>query len=311
MSRSVVGTTCLLYLYLENEPDQQKTRGTNRDCYTFSSYRISFGNSIKADSVHDCLGRPIKKRIEYFEIIWVTSGKGQIVVDMQTLEIEGSFVIFLSPGQVRTLSAFTELKGYYISLSQDFFTLTHSSNEIAYISSRYFSRFKMVTMRPHFDQISELTDVISKIQKELSGLQRMRSEILRALVKVFIIYVTRSTDLNDQEVINGRDAEMVTRFMALVKNRFKTMKKVADYASQLCVTPNYLNQMVKRVSGYPASYHIQQQIVLEAKRQAAYSDLRMKEIADSLGFHDYAHFSKFFKTYSGISFSSFKSAIVQ
>jgi AraC-like DNA-binding protein len=67
-----------------------------------------------------------------------------------------------------------------------------------------------------------------------------------------------------------------------------------------------LNRIVKKLSGFPVSYHIQQQIVLEAKRLAHYSDRSMKEIAYMLGFEDLAHFSKFFKNNSGMNFSNFK-----
>ena len=60
---------------------------------------------------------------------------------------------------------------------------------------------------------------------------------------------------------------------------------------------NYLNEIIKKTTGYSAGYHIRQRVVLEAKRKAAYSDSCMKEIAYHLGFCDIAHFSKFFKEY--------------
>lgn len=85
---------------------------------------------------------------------------------------------------------------------------------------------------------------------------------------------------------------------------------VTDYADELIVTPNYLNEVIKKITGFPASHHIQQRIVLEAKRQAAYSNLSMKEVAYQLGFDDMAHFSKFFKNASGQSFTDFKKALV-
>ena len=75
----------------------------------------------------------------------------------------------------------------------------------------------------------------------------------------------------------------------------------------ICVSPpNYLNRTVKKMTGLTASYHIQQQIILEAKRQAIHSNVSMKEIAYFLGFDNLAHFSKFFKNNSGMSFSTFK-----
>jgi AraC-like DNA-binding protein len=81
---------------------------------------------------------------------------------------------------------------------------------------------------------------------------------------------------------------------------------VSDYADDLCVTPNYLNRTVKKTTGYTASHHIQQQIILEAKRQATYFSTSMKRIAYNLGFDNLAHFSKFFKHNCGMNFTDFK-----
>ena len=81
---------------------------------------------------------------------------------------------------------------------------------------------------------------------------------------------------------------------------------VAEYAQKLLVTPNYLNGIIKKNTGYSAGHHIRQRVVLEAKRMSRYSDAAMKEIAYNLGFADISHFSKFFKTEAGTNFSDFK-----
>ncbi|HJT72955.1 MAG TPA: helix-turn-helix domain-containing protein, partial [Chitinophaga sp.] len=109
-----------------------------------------------------------------------------------------------------------------------------------------------------------------------------------------------------QTTMQTRNLELMERFKSLVEVHFKSHRKVADYARLLTVTPNYLNEIVKKISGYPASYHIRQRIVLEAKRRAAYSDVCMKEVAWYLGFSDIAHFSKFFKNTTGTTYSDFK-----
>ena len=65
-------------------------------------------------------------------------------------------------------------------------------------------------------------------------------------------------------------------------------------------------------SGTPADVPAgRQRVVLEAKRQATYSGASMKEIAHQLGFDDIAHFSKFFKNFSGLSFSNYKKEVMQ
>ena len=99
---------------------------------------------------------------------------------------------------------------------------------------------------------------------------------------------------------------LMKSFISLIEKKYMYWKLVKDYACELSVTPNYLNESIKRSTGYPASFHIRQRIALEAKRQAAYSDVCMKEIAYHLGFDDIAHFSKFFKSVCGKNFSDFR-----
>ena len=77
-------------------------------------------------------------------------------------------------------------------------------------------------------------------------------------------------------------------------------------SAHLSVTPNYLNEVVKKNTGRTAGHHIRQRVALEAKRMGRYSDIAMKEIAYNLGFSDCGHFSKFFKTATGVNFSDFK-----
>ncbi|WP_372490169.1 helix-turn-helix domain-containing protein [Chitinophaga sedimenti] len=48
----------------------------------------------------------------------------------------------------------------------------------------------------------------------------------------------------------------------------------------------------------------------EAKRQLLSSNGSMKEIAFYLGFDNIAHFSKYFKTKTGINFTSFRNGAV-
>jgi AraC family transcriptional activator of pobA len=121
-----------------------------------------------------------------------------------------------------------------------------------------------------------------------------------------MIYFSRNLKESERDVVQTREAELVRKFMSLLKKNFISQKMVSDYAGQLFVTPNYLNRTVKKITDFTASHHIQQQIILEAKRKAIYSTTSMKEIAYGLGFDNLAHFSKFFKNNCGMSFTDFK-----
>jgi len=128
-----------------------------------------------------------------------------------------------------------------------------------------------------------------------------------------MIRIYSSADLNANtlpaSMLLTREAEIVNSFMKLVKTNFMTMKQVSDYAKQLYISANYLNRLIKKNTGYTASYHIQQQIVLEAKKQVKTAGASLKQVAYSLGYDDLSHFSKFFKNNCGMNFTEFKKGI--
>ena len=59
-------------------------------------------------------------------------------------------------------------------------------------------------------------------------------------------------------------------------------------------------------TGFPISYWIHQQVVLEAKRLLYYTNMDVKEIAFSLGYEDPTYFSRLFSKVTGISPGAFR-----
>jgi AraC family transcriptional activator of pobA len=236
----------------------------------------------------------IPDRLNSFEILFVKEGKGILVVDSREYSLRDNTFFCLAPGQYRHLQSDNDPTGDRISFSIQFFLLADSHAN--YYTSEWYSSSTI-----------ELGDLVGRMNHELSMCDNASWEIIRSLFKVFMIYLRRMSATNSDPLeANAKDKLIAQRFFMLLQKHYVSKKLVADYADKLCITPNYLNAIVKRQTGFPASYHIQQCIIVEAKRHAIYSDLRMKEVAERLGFEDYAHFSKFFKNYSGMNFSKFR-----
>lgn len=101
--------------------------------------------------------------------------------------------------------------------------------------------------------------------------------------------------------------EMMTKaFKVILENNFATAKRPSQYAEKLNISAPYLNECVKNATGYPVSHHIQQRIVLEAKRLLYHSDKSVKEIASDLGYDDYPYFSRLFTKVTGITALAFR-----
>lgn len=101
--------------------------------------------------------------------------------------------------------------------------------------------------------------------------------------------------------------EIVTKaFKEVLERNFVTAKRPMEYARQLNISSPYLNECVKNATGYSVSYHIQQRVILEAKRLLYHSDISVKEIATELGYDDYPYFSRLFTKVTGMTALAFR-----
>ena len=242
----------------------------------------------------------------HFQIIWITNGDGSFWIDLQKCDFKINHLFFIKPCQIYRFQSTDELEGYVISFNDSFLGIENQEFDSTYHSSL----FKMFTntqgIQIDNELASEMKEFAERMIKEYNTHQLFREEMLRRYLKIFFIYLSRQFHGIAHTTRQTRTIELVQKFMSLLDKHFKMEKKVSGYADLLFVTPNYLNEIIKKTTGYSAGYHIRQRIVLEAKRQATFSNICMKQIGYHLGFNDMAHFSKFFKSATGMNFTDFK-----
>lgn len=103
-------------------------------------------------------------------------------------------------------------------------------------------------------------------------------------------------------------SELVTKaFRESLARHFTRLKRPSEYAGKLNLSTAYLNECVKATTGQPVSYHIQQRVILEAKRLLYHSGQSLKEIALTLGYDDYPYFSRLFTKVAGVAPLTFRS----
>ncbi len=134
-----------------------------------------------------------------------------------------------------------------------------------------------------------------------------KSEAIGALLKLILIACNNycdipKTDLNSTDHVGST----LRKFKALINSNHKQWHATNNYASELNITPDYLNRIVKSQTGKTAKEHIQIRIIVAAKRLLYFTDKSNKEIGFELGFSEPGNFSAFFKKCTGISPSEFK-----
>ena len=95
--------------------------------------------------------------------------------------------------------------------------------------------------------------------------------------------------------------DIFQRFISLVNTYSKTERNVSFYADKLCLTPRYLNTVIRQTSQQTVMDWINQSIILEAKVLLKHSNRLVYQISDELNFPNPSFFSKFFKRMTGMT----------
>jgi len=242
----------------------------------------------------------------FFTLVRVRKTAAVLRVDGEEWSMEPDMIYFFKPGQHISLIRNEGISGNAISFTREFICL-HGQASPVILNHVLFHQgpgFSGIKLGP---EILEMVDSLSdNLMKEFTGGLELRCGVLGALLGILIVYLIRHIEISGQLYLHSRSEELVNRFYLLLEQEFMTYKLPGQYAARLSVSSNYLNQMVKKVSGCSVGRHIQNRVVLEAKRMALVNEATMKEISYELGFCDPAHFSKYFKRVTGRKFSEFR-----
>lgn len=87
---------------------------------------------------------------------------------------------------------------------------------------------------------------------------------------------------------------------------YREHREVTYYADCLCITPKYLSEVSKKVSGYGANYWINRYTILDISRLLRNKSLSFVQISDMFGFSSPAYFSRYVQQYLGVNPSEYR-----
>ncbi|AZA84621.1 hypothetical protein C1637_07225 [Chryseobacterium lactis] len=238
-------------------------------------------------------------RDDHYMFILQQKGDFVVEVDFNTLELKEAALCFIGPGQVHQYIHQKNNKGWFLfaeaSIISEYYRET--------LDMYQWIRQSVIVSEDDF--IFDLPPVLEKIEQD-KNLPGTSVEI--SLVESIIgIIISRIMQQQIPEKQNNSQKYLITRqFKKFITENFKTHKQVQQYAQLLTITPLYLNEAVKEVTGYPASFWIQQKIVLEACRLLSYTAMDVKQIAFELGYDDPIYFSRFYKKVTGMTALQFR-----
>jgi AraC family transcriptional activator of pobA len=246
------------------------------------------------------------KKPGYMEIIWITKAEGTCMIDLERRPIKESEIYCIGPGQLRDFQTHDQMQGYYLLFAPAFIKPSFE-NSCPFFRSGIPDATKVVLRD---DEVkSEMEQLIRKMVRECSLTFEVDAELIRGLLLLLLIYLAKYIKQECRQPAAWRPNDLLSRFLQLIEKNYNTNKMPGDYAAELCVSASYLNAIVKRSTGYPTTFHIQQRKIMEAKKQIVWHGMSLKEAAYQLGFADSAHFSKFFKAKAGMTYQHFRRSI--
>lgn len=136
--------------------------------------------------------------------------------------------------------------------------------------------------------------------------EQIKHAYLMWLLDLANIYHRKEDNNHKNEVKPDRKKILFVKFMNLLPIHAREEHSLGFYASALCVTPQYLNRVVKNYSGKTVGEWLYQTLVGLITKQLETTDDSMQKIAMDFHFIDQSALAKFYKRQTGYSLTEYK-----
>ena len=138
-------------------------------------------------------------------------------------------------------------------------------------------------------------------QSECTCISQLVLYQLKAFFIGFHEYLQRNPQYRPDDIKSYRVRELFNHFMMMLERDYKSYRDVKYYASMMHITPKYLTNIVRQVTGHTPKNIIDQYIILQLKMQLKRSSQSVKEIAWEYNFTDVSFFCRYFKQHTGLT----------
>lgn len=122
-----------------------------------------------------------------------------------------------------------------------------------------------------------------------------------------ILAIAAQAASHDHGTRSGSGHEpLVARFRALAEQHYRDHLPISEYAAKLGTTASTLTRATRLLTGKPPAEILHDRLILEARRNLAFSGASVAQIAYALGFADPAYFARFFKARTGQTAGAFR-----
>lgn len=252
-------------------------------------------------------------RLNARSTILVCKGEMNITIDYLPYILQQNMVLEQTNNLINDIRISYDFKGYHVILGDkipDFFF-----REIIHIPKEYPTNKRLnPVLKLDANIFKTLIDITERLRYNIHRADHVFqkglivNEILNFIMEI-INFRIQNTDIKNNTTEKGYYEELIMNFVQLLVEKGRQWHEVADYSTELCVTPVYLSRILKNLSGKSAIDWIHEARIAEAKILLRKTDRTIQDVADILYFSDQSAFGKFFKKRTGISPLEYKKSL--
>ncbi|WFD11912.1 helix-turn-helix domain-containing protein [Tepidibacter hydrothermalis] len=244
-------------------------------------------------------------RTDFYNLIFVTEGKCIHEIDFLEYTIEAGEILIISKNRVHRYSEFDNLEGYLIMFTEGFLCefLSNDTSEVKDL-------FKKSYLNPHVNFIdlhaltlTKLLDVIHDMYTNADDV--MNYKVIASTFRTFALLIFNIILGEDNS--RQKKNEIFIQFTELVEEHIDKEKTVEGYAIMMHVSKKTVNLMTRKAIDMSAKQYIIQQLILKIKLKLCFEQKSINEVANELGFTESSNMTRFFKKYTGINPTKFRS----
>ena len=247
-------------------------------------------------------------RLNFILMAMCKKGKAQYSIDTRQQVVKPGDLMFVSERHViDNYEASPDFECLCIMLTTEYY---HGFvQDVKNVSSLLLFSMNNPVVPLTSKEIQVFTNYFETIRKKMADTNHhYRSPLVKALL-LAMFYDMSNVIYRVERMTNRKQtrAEAIfANFIHLLEQNFRTQRRVSWYADQLCITPKYLSEIIKKISLRTPNEWIDNYVILEARVLLKNTTKSIKEITDELNFPNQSFLGKYFKEHVGVSPSEYR-----
>lgn len=228
-------------------------------------------------------------------------GRLRLKIDLREFEITKNTLITVGPGSICEVTEKSEdLLIEFLFFSIEFTYGLNIPKDIDVLEKIGKSPCLNLTDE-QFENLLDFHSFIVKQYKRIS--HRYRETLVKNLLASFLTetFSIYSESEKNHIAVTGRREEIFHQFGKLLLQHIKEERTVQFYADKMCLSPKYLSQLIKEISGKPIMEWINEITIVIIKAALKTTTNSILQISEELNFPNPSFFGRYFKKHTGMT----------